>query len=404
MCISFATRNPVSINQLNLKIMNVSIKSCKLRFITFCMAAILSLPALAQNTLKEAYKDAFKMGCAVNTQIVSGRDNRSAQIILKQFNAVSPENDLKPEVLHPQPDEWNFQAADRYVQFAKDNGLWALGHTLVWHNQTPDFFFNHADGTPKNHDEMVETMRSYIEKVAGHFAGKVDAWDVVNEIIDNDGSYRKTLWTNAFGGDGDEVVRLAFQFAHEYDPNAELYYNDFNVWRPAKRDGIARMVRMLQKNGIKIDGIGIQAHWGLNFPKNEYITAAIDTFATLGVKVMITELDVDVLPITKEGQVIGKSLQDPLYQLEEFETFLDPYKNGLPDDVERLLTNRYAELMRIFYDRRDKIDRVTIWGLHDGMSWKNDYPIPNRTNYPLLYYRDRTPKPAFDAVLNVPNH
>lgn len=404
MCISFTTRNPVSINQLNLKIMNVSIKSCKLRFITFCMAAILSLPALAQNTLKEAYKDAFKMGCAVNTQIVSGRDNRSAQIILKQFNAVSPENDLKPEVLHPQPDEWNFQAADRYVQFAKDNGLWALGHTLVWHNQTPDFFFNHADGTPKNHDEMVETMRSYIKKVAGHFAGKVNAWDVVNEIIDNDGSYRKTLWTNAFGGDGDEVVRLAFQFAHEYDPNAELYYNDFNVWRPAKRDGIARMVRMLQKNGIKIDGIGIQAHWGLNFPKNEYITAAIDTFATLGVKVMITELDVDVLPITKEGQVIGKSLQDPLYQLEEFETFLDPYKNGLPDDVERLLTNRYAELMRIFYDRRDKIDRVTIWGLHDGMSWKNDYPIPNRTNYPLLFYRDRTPKPAFDAVLNVPNH
>ena len=384
--------------------MNVSIKSCKLRFITFCMAAILSLPALAQNTLKEAYKDAFKMGCAVNTQIVSGRDNRSAQIILKQFNAVSPENDLKPEVLHPQPDDWNFQAADRYVQFAKDNGLWALGHTLVWHNQTPDFFFNHADGTPKNHDEMVETMRSYIEKVAGHFAGKVNAWDVVNEIIDNDGSYRKTLWTNAFGGDGDEVVRLAFQFAHEYDPNAELYYNDFNVWRPTKRDGIARMVRMLQKNGIKIDGIGIQAHWGLNFPKNEYITAAIDTFATLGVKVMITELDVDVLPITKEGQVIGKSLQDPLYQLEEFETFLDPYKNGLPDDVERLLTNRYAELMRIFYDRCDKIDRVTIWGLHDGMSWKNDYPIPNRTNYPLLYNRDRTPKPAFDAVLNVPNH
>ena len=404
MCISFTTRNPVSINQLNLKIMNVSIKSCKLRFITFCMAAILSLPALAQNTLKEAYKDAFKMGCAVNTQIVSGRDNRSAQIILKQFNAVSPENDLKPEVLHPQPDEWNFQAADRYVQFAKDNGLWALGHTLVWHNQTPDFFFNHADGTPKNHDEMVETMRSYIKKVAGHFAGKVNAWDVVNEIIDNDGSYRKTLWTNAFGGDGDEVVRLAFQFAHEYDPNAELYYNDFNVWRPTKRDGIARMVRMLQKNGIKIDGIGIQAHWGLNFPKNEYITAAIDTFATLGVKVMITELDVDVLPITKEGQVIGKSLQDPLYQLEEFETFLDPYKNGLPDDVQRLLTNRYAELMRIFYDRRDKIDRVTIWGLHDGMSWKNDYPIPNRTNYPLIYYRDRTPKPAFDAVLNVPNH
>ena len=159
---------------------------------------------------------------------------------------------------------------------------------------------------------------------------------------------------------------------------------------------------MLQKNGIRIDGIGIQAHWGLNFPKNEYITAAIDSFSTLGVKVMITELDVDVLPLTKEGQVIGKSLQDPLYQLEEFEVFLDPYKHGLPEDVERQLADRYRELMQIFYERRDKIDRVTIWGLHDGMSWKNGYPITNRTNYPLLFNRDLSPKPALDAVLSIP--
>lgn len=372
------------------------------RIIAFAAAALILSPAFSQKTLKSVYADAFKMGCAVNSQIVSGRDSRSAQIILQQFNAVSPENDMKAEVLHPTPDTWNFQAADRYVKFAQDNGLWALGHTLVWHNQTPDFFFNHADGTSKSHDEMVETMRSYIETVAGHFAGKINAWDVVNEIIDNDGSYRKTLWTNAFNGDGDEVVRLAFQFAHQYDPNAELYYNDFNVWRPSKRDGIARMIRMLQKNGIQIDGVGIQAHWGLNFPKNEYITAAIDTFAALGVKVMITELDVDVLPLTKEGQVIGKSLQDPLYQLEEFEIYLDPYKSGLPDDVQAQLTARYAELFNIFYERRDKIDRVTIWGLHDGMSWKNGYPIPNRTNYPLLYNRDRSPKPALQAVLQIP--
>jgi endo-1,4-beta-xylanase len=235
-----------------------------------------------------------------------------------------------------------------------------------------------------------------------HFKGKINAWDVVNEIIDNDGSYRKTVWTDAFNGDGDEIVRLAFKFAHQYDPDAELYYNDFNVWRPSKRDGIARMIRMLQKEGIKVDGVGIQAHWGLNYPKNEYITAAIDTFAALGVKVMITELDIDVLPLSKEGQVIGRSLHEPLYQLEEFETYLDPYKQGLPDDVQEQLTNRYREVMQIFYDRRDKIDRVTIWGLHDGMSWKNGSPIPNRTNYPLLFNRDRTPKPAFDAVLSIP--
>ncbi len=369
----------------------------------FVVGVIVSLPPVqAQKALKDAYVDAFKMGCAVNSQIVAGRDQRSSDIILKQFNAVSPENDLKPEVLHPRPDTWNFRAADQYVQYAQDNNLWSLGHTLVWHNQTPDFFFNHDDGTPKSHDEMVETMRSYIETVMKHFAGRINAWDVVNEIIDNDGSYRKTKWTNAFGGNGDEVVRLAFQFAHEYDPNAELYYNDFNVWRPTKRDGIARMVRMLQENGIKIDGVGIQAHWGLNFPRNEYITAAIDTFAALGVKVMITELDVDVLPLTREGQIIGQVMSDPQFQLEEFKTYLDPYRSGLPDDVQNQLTARWKELMQIFYDRRDKIDRVTIWGLHDGMSWKNGYPVPNRTNYPLLYNRDRTPKPALGAILSIP--
>ena len=145
------------------------------KVITVLSVSMLLCPAFAQKTLKGAYADAFKMGCAVNSQIVSGRDSRSAQIILEQFNAISPENDMKAEVLHPRPDTWNFQAADRYVQFARDNGLWALGHTLVWHNQTPDFFFNHDDGTPKSHDEMVETMRSYIEKVAGHFAGKINA-------------------------------------------------------------------------------------------------------------------------------------------------------------------------------------------------------------------------------------
>lgn len=372
------------------------------RLLLFIASLLAAGNAFSQKTLKSAYADAFMMGCAINSQIVSGRDSRSTEIILQQFNAVSPENDMKAEVIHPRPDTWNFEPADRFVKFANDNNLWSLGHTLVWHNQTPDFFFNHPDGTPKTKDEMVETMRSYIEKVAGHFAGKIDAWDVVNEIIDNDGSYRKTVWTNAFEGDGDELVRLAFKFASQYDPNAELYYNDFNVWRPTKRDGIARMVRMLQEHGIRIDGVGIQAHWGLNFPKNEYIIAAIDTFAALGVKVMITEMDVDVLPLTREGQVIGRILQDPLFQLEEFETYLDPYKTGLPDDVQERLTDRYRELMQIFYDRRDKIDRVTFWGLHDGMSWKNGYPIPNRTNYPLLFNRDRTPKPAFHAILEIP--
>ena len=204
-------------------------------------------------------------------------------------------------------------------------------------------------------------------------------------------------------GNGDEMVKLAFRFAAEYAPDAELYYNDFNAWRPAKRDGIVRMVKMLQAEGIRIDGIGIQGHWGLNYPKTEYIEAAIDAYAALGVKVMITELDIDVLPLTREGQIIGQVMADPQFQLEEFKTFLDPYARGLPDAVQQQLADRYAELFRIFYRKRDKIDRVTLWGVHDGMSWKNDYPVPGRTNYPLLFDRNRQSKPAFDAVLKVPS-
>ena len=164
-----------------------------------------------------------------------------------------------------------------------------------------------------------------------------------------------------------------------------------------------RMVRMLQKEKIRIDGIGIQGHWGLNYPKTEYIEAAIDSFASVGVKVMITELDVDVLPLTKEGQIIGTGMLHPQFQLEEFKTFLDPYPKELPEAQQKALADRYAELFDIFYKKRDKIDRVTVWGLHDGMSWKNDYPIDKRTNYPLLFDRNKKPKPAFEAVMNVPN-
>jgi endo-1,4-beta-xylanase len=374
------------------------------RAVILTVIAFLLINATTDNkskTLKEVYKDAFKMGCMVNDGIVRGRDSISRNLILQQFNSITLENSLKAEVVNPRPGVWNFNSADAFVKFGEDNHMFIVGHTLIWHNQTPDWFFNDETGKPKTHDAMVEFMKSYIETVAGRYKNRINAWDVVNEVIDNDGSYRQTTWVKSIGN-GDELVKLAFKFASEYAPGTELYYNDFNVWRPTKRDGIARLVRMLKKEGIRIDGVGIQGHWGLNYPKNEYIEAAIDTFASLGVKVMVTELDVDVLPVTKEGQLIGKIMNDSQWQLEEFKKFLNPYAKGLPLEIENQLASRYAELFRIFYKKRDKIDRVTLWGLHDGMSWKNGYPVPGRTNYPLLYRRDKTPKPALDSVLNIP--
>lgn len=352
-------------------------------------------------SLKEVYKDAFLMGAAVNPAIVSGEDKTSQDIVINHFNSITVENVMKAALINPEPGVFNFKPADEYVAFGEQHKMFIIGHTLVWHNQCPAWFFTNAQGQPNTKAEQIERLREHIKTVAGRYAGHVHAWDVVNEVIDDDGNYRPTTWVKAFGN-GDTLVKYAFQFAAEYAPNTELYYNDFNSWRPAKRDGIVRLVKMLQKEGIRIDGVGMQAHWGLNYPKTNYIEDAIDAYAACGVKVMITELDVDVLPITKEGQVIGQVLADKQFQLEEFKSFLDPYRQGLPEKVQAELTLRYEALFSIFYKRRNKIARVTLWGVNDGMSWKNGYPVPGRTNYPLLWNRQSQPKPALKAVLHVP--
>ena len=364
------------------------------------LAGSLSVNAAQDQGLKNTFADSFKMGVAVNQDIVTGKNAAAQSIIAKQFNTVTLENAMKAEVIYPQKGKVNFSGADAFIDFAKQNNMFTVAHTLVWHNQTPDWFFTNSKNEPNTPAEQLEQMRKHIELVAGRYKNKVDAWDVVNEVIADDGSYRPTVWVNRVG-DGDTMVKAAFKYAQQYSPNTELYYNDFNAWRPEKRDGIIRMIKMLQKEGIRIDGIGIQAHWGLNFPKMQYIEQAIDAYAALGIKVMITELDIDVLPLTKEGQITGTDMMKPQFQLEEFETYLDPYKNGLPSDVEAQLNARYKALFELFYAKRDKIDRVTFWGLHDGMSWKNDYPIPNRTNYPLLWDRNLNPKPIIKTIADV---
>ncbi len=355
----------------------------------------------APTTLKAAYAGAFRIGTAVNDAIVSGRDARAQALVPRHFDALTAENVMKAEVLHPEPGVWDFAAADAFVAFGERHGQYLIGHTLVWHNQTPDWFFLDDAGAPLDVAAMTARLHDYVATVAGRYAGRLHAWDVVNEIVGEDGAYRDTVWTRALG-DGDTVMREAFAAAARAAPDAALYYNDFNTWRPEKRAGIVRMVKMLQDAGLRIDGIGMQGHWGLNYPPIEEIEASIDAFAALGVKVMITELDVDVLPLTREGQIIGTGMAHPQFQLPEFERYLDPYPDGLPADVEAQLAARYAELFRLFHRKRDVIDRVSVWGIEDGMSWKNDYPVPGRTNYPLLFDRQGQPKPALDAVLAVP--
>jgi endo-1,4-beta-xylanase len=351
-------------------------------------------------TLRQAFAGRFRIGTAVNAAIVAGDDVGARGLVVRHFESITPENVMKAEVLHPEPDRWDFAPADAFVAFGAAHGMILVGHTLVWHNQTPAWFFTDEAGHPNTPAAQLERMCGYIATVAGRYAGRVHAWDVVNEVIGEDGAYRDTTWVRAIG-DGDTLVRHAFACAARHAPDAELYYNDFNTWRPEKRAGIVRLVRMLQEAGIRIDGIGMQGHWGLNYPPLAEIEASIDAFAALGVKVMITELDVDVLPFTREGQVIGTAFQHPQFQLPEFRAYLDPYPDGLPPEVSARLAARYAELFALFVRKHEVIDRVTVWGVHDGMSWKNGYPVPGRTNHPLLFDRSCRPKAALHAVLEV---
>jgi len=351
--------------------------------------------------LKQVYADAFLIGTAVNTEIVSGHDAASAALIACHFNALTPENVMKAEAVAPRRGVTDFTAADAFIDFARAHHMFVVGHTLIWHKQTPDWFFTTADGLPNTQAQQLERMRAHIETVAGRYKGKVDAWDVVNEIIDEDGNYRPTNWVQRVG-DGDTVVRNAFTFAQRYAPDAQLYYNDFNTWQPAKRDGIVRMVKMLQQAGVRIDGVGMQGHWTLHSPSLRDIEDAIDAYAALGVKVMITELDIDVLPPTRQDQAIGTGMPHKQSKRRNINRVLDPYRDGLPADVQAQLRDRYGELFALFWRKRDKITRVSMWGVSDGMSWKNNYPIRGRTNHPLLFDRNHHPKPALDAVLAAP--
>jgi len=376
-------------------------------------AAVLSLafgaPALAApastaatpTTLKQAFADDFLVGASVNHAVVSGQDAAAQALVVEQFNTITSENELKPESLLPRPGVFDFSKGDAYVEFGRKHDMFVVGHTLLWHIQTPPWLFVDAQGKPHGADAQIEQLRAYIERVAGHYAGRVQAWDVANEVIDEDGSYRQSPWLKNVG-DGDRLLREAFRFAARYAPDTELYYNDFNTFKPAKRAGIVRLVKMLQAAGLRIDGVGMQGHWGIDGPPIAEIEATIDAFAALGVKVMITELDVDVLPQPPrtDGMPADQRLtlpDDPAQRRK-----LDPWPDGLPADMQARLARRYAELFALFHRKRDVIARVTFWNVHDGASWKNDYPVRGRTNHPLLFDRQARPKPAFEAVLAVP--
>jgi len=342
--------------------------------------------------LKTAYPG-FLVGTTLNLDEVYGRDLRDGAIIRHHFNAISPENLLKWESVQPEPGRFAFEAPDWYVELGERNGMFVVGHTLVWHSQTPAWVFQTADGTPVSRDTLLARMRNHIFTVVGRYRGRIGGWDVVNEALNEDGTLRESPWLRIIGP---EYIAQAFRWAHEADPRAELYYNDYSLENPAKRAGAVRLIRDLLAQGIPVTAVGLQGHHKMDWPTIAAEDSTITAFADLGVKVAITELDIDVLPRVTSGNTAEVSQRaDPRGCGCE----LNPYAQGMPDSVAQALARRYAEFFDLYRRRADVIDRVTFWGVSDGDSWLNNWPMRGRTNYPLLFGWRGEPKAAFHAVI-----
>ena len=351
-------------------------------------------PARAEShgdvTLKDAFAGSFMVGAALNQAHFTEQDQRGAAIVKAQFNTITSENVLKWEQVHPRLGQYDFALPDKYVEFGERNGMFVVGHTLVWHQQTPRWVFEDPTGAPVSRDTLLARLRDHIHTVVGRYRGRVKGWDVVNEAIDEDGTLRKTPWLIIIGED---YLVKAFELAHEADPDAELYYNDYSVENAPKRNGVIALIRKLQAAGVRVAAVGLQGHNKMTWPTVAQQDSTIAAFAALGVKVNITELDIDVLPAATQNQAAEVTLRAAP------EAGLNPYVAGLPDSVQQALARRYADLFRVYLKHKDAIDRVTFWGVTDGDSWLNGWPVRGRTSYPLLFDRAGRPKPAFDAVI-----
>ncbi|OHB66633.1 MAG: 1,4-beta-xylanase [Planctomycetes bacterium RBG_13_60_9] len=348
----------------------------------------------APPALKEVFRNDSRVGAALSWDQISGREPDGLALAERHFNTITPENILKWEVVHPEPGRYDFEAADRYVAFGEKHNMFIVGHCLVWFFQTPAWVFQDASGKPLSREALLERMKDHIFTVMGRYKGRIHAWDVVNEAITAEGGFRESKWLEIVGED---YVQKAFEYAREADPTAELYYNEYDEEKPAKCEGVVRLVRGLQSKGIRVDGVGIQGHWFLDYPGIEEIETSFVTLSQLGVKLMVTEMDVSVLPFYPvDAPMVDLASFDPATQKKH-----NPYPDALPDSVQETLAHRYAELFSLFHKHRDKLGRVTFWAVHDAQSWRSYLPIRGRADYPMLFDRRLKPKPAFWAVVKM---
>lgn len=353
--------------------------------------ASMSLPnaAFAQTipSLKDTFKKDFGIGTALNNAQIEERDPQTTAFIVRQFNMATPENSMKSALLLSKWDTYNFEMADKLVTFGQKHNIKINGHTLIWHSQLPSFIRGIHSA-----DSIRTFFTNHIKTVAGRYDGKILSWDVVNEALNEDGTMRQSVFLQHLG---DDYVTEAFRLAQQAAPKTELYYNDYNNERPAKRAGCIALIKKVQQAGVRIDGVGIQGHWHVGkVPLND-IEESILQYAALGLKVMFTELDIEVLPRNVQGADVSQRITANEQS--------NPYTNALPDSVQAQLAADYEALFKLFLKHKDKVTRVTFWGVNDGQSWLNNWPIRGRTSYPLLFDRNNQPKPAFYKVVATAN-
>lgn len=347
--------------------------------------------AAVQTGLKDAFKGTFLIGTAVDGRTVNDPTAPLAQLVAREFDAITPTNMMKWGPIEPREGEWQWTGPDRLVDFGAAHKMTVVGHTLVWHSQTPSWLFVDEQKTPVTKAKLLQRIETRIRTLVGRYKGRIHVWDVVNEAIDEDekGWRRSPFFTIA----GPEYAELAFRVAHEVDPRAALLYNDYNEHNPGRRRFLVDVLRDYRKRGVPIHGVGFQGHVGLEYPDMAEYEKSLQAIAAEGLPVHVTELDVDVLP--RASGYTGAEISTNF----ELRESLNPWKTGLPPDIDAKLTARYRQLFELFLKYRTTVARVSTWGTHDGESWKNNFPVRGRTNYPLLFDRELRPKAAHAGLI-----
>ncbi|MDE6270453.1 MAG: endo-1,4-beta-xylanase [Muribaculaceae bacterium] len=346
------------------------------------LAAHADVPTKADTPLKDIFGDKFLIGTALNDFQTHGQDARGAEVAAHHFNSIVAENCMKNEKIHPAKGVYHWDDADALVEFGEKNGMAIIGHCLVWHSQVAPWFFVDDEGKEVSADTLKARMRDHIHTVVGRYKGRIKGWDVVNEAIVENGSYRKSPFYRILG---EEFIPLAFQYAHEADPDAELYLNDYGMNVAGRRDTYVKLINDLKSRGLRIDGIGMQGHMGMDYPDFTEFETALEAYANTGVKVMITEWDMSALPTLSRSANVGDMVA--------FRKAMNPYPDGVPQDVSDEWNSRMDAFFTMFLRHADVIDRVTLWGVSDGDSWKNGFPMRGRKDYPLAFDRDYKMKP-----------